>query len=663
MLLEEFGKRIKELKSSRYSVKILLSNNYKDVFEIKRVFSKYNYQLVELKDYQKNENSWFGVSTLLDIVKNLQKNSVVFGVSEIVRFYNDEEFFTFFRSLFEIEDSMKNIFIPLFGLKSRFNHVFFKKFHRKNEYNYIYIIDSKNEKYELFVVDFEVPFDNQLQTIKDWLEFYKKPQDNLICSPKPLVFKAKNLRSDDLIQVYKITNQNEFIEKYMHKKFPIDYRENDIEHWKRLIVDIKNSDIEQLLKKKFNLHSLTPAEILKEICNENDLYYKWLMKGYILSQEKEKNSYFHKIIKNSDLNDVLIEKVWFDIFDEYDIKYLSQRYEILKEFYKNKKPSKKIEEKLAELLKNYEPKIPILTGITQVEKEYIVKFYALNKVDNKYIKKYYNDLSLYIEDVEFVNNIEWVSEYFREYKQSKIKNKISDSLNNILKEKNKNQDSFFTWYTDTTFKDVSDFDLKKEKTLWIDGLGIEWVGIIKNYCLEKGYKCEFYLSKSKIPTITECNSFDNIQKTNLLDSYIHSQSSYQYPKSLIEEIDIIKNILNDYLQDELIIVSDHGFSAFCSFKTKINSFSFDEHEGRCAKVDDILNDKNYFSYDFECGRYLVSLNHTSLNNKTRREAHGGVTPEEVIVPIIKIYKSHKTINKPTSTKQKKKKGFVEEELF
>ena len=92
MLLEEFDKRLKELQHSRYSTKILLSNNYNDVFELKKIFSKHNYNIVELKNFQENENSWLGISTLLDIIKSLKENSVVFSVSEIVRFYNDDDF-------------------------------------------------------------------------------------------------------------------------------------------------------------------------------------------------------------------------------------------------------------------------------------------------------------------------------------------------------------------------------------------------------------------------------------------------------------------------------------------------------------------------------------------------------------------------------------------
>jgi len=666
MLLEEFDKRLKELQHSRYSTKILLSNNYDDVFELKKIFSKRNYNLIELKNFQENENSWFGISTLLDIIKSLKENSVVFSVSEIVRFYNDDDFIVFFRSLFEIEDNSKNIFIPLFGLESRFNRIFFNTFHRKNEYQYVFNIDSKNEKFELFIVDFEVPFENQLKTIKDWLEFYQKPKNNLICSPKPLVFKAKNLVSDDLIQVYKITNHKEFIEKYLHKMFPIDYHENEKEYWKRLTNDLKESNLEKLLKENFNLHTLKPSEIVKAICNETDLYYKWLMKGYLLLQENEKDTYFYEVVKNSNLNDLLIERIWFDIFeDEYTSKYISQRYEILKEYYKNQELTIRIKEKLANYLKNNEQIIPLLTGISDIEKEHIIQFYASGKVNDEYISKYYSDLTSYLENIEFTNNIDWVNDYFVEYKQSKVKNDISYKLDNILKEKNKNQESFFGWYTDTAFKAISDFDIDKEKTLWVDGLGIEWMGIVKQYINQKGFECEFYLSKSKLPTITKCNKFDDIKKTDLLDSYIHSQSKYLFPRNLIKEIEIVKKILDDYLEDELIIVSDHGFSAFCSFQTKVNSFSNDEHEGRCAKVDNIISDNNYFSYDFECGRYLMSLNHVSLNNKTRREAHGGVTPEEVIVPIVKIYKSKKNNIKKTTTTQKtkSKKGFEEEEFF
>lgn len=667
MTLNDLGVAVKNSKqSSRFNSKVLLISSYENIFELKNIYSSHGYDVKDLREFQTNENQWFGLSKLNRIINKIDRNTVLFSISEIIRFYNKDDFKSFFDNLFSIENKNINIVIPIFGLKSRFNNQYFNTYYRKDEYEFVCEIESSSAKIDLNIVNFEVPFDNTLDSIKDWLNFYASPTNNIICSPRPLVERIQNQQNDDLIHINYISNQKEFIEIYMHKKFPLVFKENEVEYWNKLIIDLKENDLEQLLKKKFNLHSLTPNEILKKVCSEQNLYYKWLLKGYATLKNID-NNYFYEVIKSSSINDVLIEKIWFDIFEEYNPAHISQRYDILLGFYEKQKPSKNIEDRLKKVLLNYENLAPLLTGLTFVEKEYIVQLYALNKIDNKYIKKYYLDLYYYMSDVDFINNIQWVDYYFKEYKKSKIDNRLSTKLVNILKEKNKNKDSFFNWYADTTFKEVSDFNIDKEKTFWIDGLGIEWLGVIKNYAISKGFKCEFYLSKSKLPTTTQCNRFEDIEKTDALDrDYIHKQTSYQYPKNLIEEIDIIKNILDNHLCDDLMIISDHGFSAFCSFQAKINSFNNDEHEGRCAKVNDILEDTNYFSYDFpECGRCLVSLNHTSLNNKTRREAHGGATPEEVIVPIIKIYKSNAEQNfrEPELEKLSAKKGFEEEDLF
>ena len=667
MTLTDLEVIVKNNKITRFNSKVLLINNYENIFELKRLYSSYNYAIKDLRDFQTSENQWFGVSKLNRIINKIEENTVLFSISEIIRFYNQDDFKNFFDNLFSIENKNIHIIIPLFGLKSRFNNQYFNTYYRKNEYTFVYEIDSSNKKIDLNIVDFEVPFNNTLDSIRDWLNFYNSPTNNIICSPRPLVERINNQHNDDLIHINNISNQKEFIEKYMHKNFPLNFKENEVKYWNKLIIDLKENDLEQILKNYLNLHKLTPSEILKRICAEQNLYIKWLLKGYVLLNDNNNNNYFYEVIKSSNIDDILIEKIWFDIFDDYDTHYISQRYNILIDFYNKTKPSENIEIRLSELLQLHEPIIPVLTGITKIEKKYIVEFYALGKVNNEYIEKYYNDLNAYIDNINFINGIDWVEKYFIEYKKSKINNKVSAQLHDILKEKNKNKDSFFNWYADTTFKEISDFNIDKEKTFWIDGLGIEWLGVIQNYAISKGFRCEFYLSKSKLPTTTDCNRFEDIKKTDALDrDYIHKQSSYQYPKNLIEEIDIIKDILDNHIHDDLTIVSDHGFSAFCSFQTKINSFVNDEHEGRCAKVNEILDDINYFSYDFpECGRYLVSLNHTSLNNKTKREAHGGATPEEVIVPIIKIYKSDnkKTIIKSIKQDIPIKKGFEEEDLF
>ncbi len=663
MTINELEIVLKENRLERFSSKIILINSYKNVFELQKIYRSCGYTVKDLRTFQSKENQWFGVSRLNRKINQITGNTILFSVSEIIRFYDRDDFKSFFDNFFSIENRKYSVHIPLFGLKSRFYSQYFNTFYRRNEYSFVYELNSIFDKIDLNIVNFEVPFDNTLDTVKDWLNFYNLPTNNIICSPRPLVERIKNQYNDDIININYIDNQKEFIEKYMKKSFPLDFKEDEKEYWNRLIIDFQESNLKEILQKKLNLHNLTPIEMIQKICQEQDLYIKWLLKGYSLEFCKN-DSYFYRVIQNSNLNERLIDKIWFDIFDDYSLTHLKERFDILSIFYKNNTPSFEIENRLTKYLENCDYLTAILTGITTIEKKYIVELYTLNKIDIKYCQKYYKDLTSYMDSVDFINSIEWVEDYFKEYKKSKIENKISLKLADILKKQNQSQNSFFNWYADTTFKEVADFQIIKEKTLWIDGLGIEWLGVIKNYALSKGYACDFYISRANLPTITKCNRFKGIEKTEKLDNYIHKQKAYRYPLNLIEEINIIKEILDSYLHDELTIVSDHGFSAFCSFQTKINSFSGDEHEGRCAKIEELLDDNNYFSYDFQCGRYLVSLNHNSLNNKTRREAHGGATPEEVIVPIIKIYKTkNKEKIKSTEFKSTVKKGFEEDELF
>lgn len=663
MDLAEFKSKLHVASNERFNAKVLLCNSYDHVADIQDAFFSENYEIKDLREYQSNENMWFGVSRLNGIINKIQCNTVLFSVSEIIRFYNKDDFRIFFDNLFSIEKKQYRIYIPLFGIKSRFINDYFNHFYRKNEFSFVYEIDMELQNIDLNIVDFNVPFENKLDTIKDWLNFHNTPQNNIICSPRPLVERINNHNSDDLIRINYISNQKEFLQKYMKKDFQHEFNNAEKKYWDFLIADLKDFNLNEILQTKLNLNELRPADIIKNICLTKNLYLNWILKGYC-EEYVDKNSYFYLVVENSSLDEELIDRVWFDIFStELNYEHANERFEILSHYYLDIAPSKKIEGLLKGYLSKYEVVVPFLTGITTVEKQYIIELYANNKIDEKYLETYYKDLLFYIDNVQYENYIPWVDSYFTEYKKSKIANRISKTLENMLLEKNESRESFFKWYSDTSFVDVNDFMQNKKNKLWIDGLGIEWLGLIYNYTLNKGFTCKVYLSKAKLPTTTECNKFFEINKNIKLDKYIHDQTSYKYPLDLIEEINIIKNILDDYfLEDDTVIVSDHGFSAFCSFKKKVNSYENVEHEGRCAKTQHDINDVDGFSYDFECGKYLVALNHNSLNDKTRREAHGGVTPEEVIVPIIYLQKDLKMTTKTTEI-EVVNKGYTEEDYF
>lgn len=665
MTLKAFDEIIKKCEKSRFNIKLLLINNYDLTSSIKQIFDKNNFKIQDLREFQKNDDEWFGTSKLTRIIENITGPTILFSVSEVIRFYNDEDFKSFFNHIFAIENKGYDVYIPIFGLESRFLSDFYNSFYRRDEFDFFYKIDSEYKKITLHVVNFNISYPNRLDTISDWLFFYNNPANNLICSPRPLVERICNQSNDDLITINNILNEKDFLEKYLEKSFPIDYNEHDRELWQKLIEDLKHSSLKELVQRELNLNQLSPIEILTKVCSRANRYLKWVLKGYALEYLND-DSYFTTILKNANIDEPLIDKVWFHIFDNFNLNHIDERFEILSSFYQNSKPKPKIEEILHIFLSNTQTPESFITGITTIEKELIINLFNENKLSLVQLEKFYPDLIAYLNDIKFENNINWIKEYFKEYKFSKLKHQPTEKLNELLRQQNGSKELFFQWYEDLNFKELYHFnDLSSYKKLWIDGLGIEWVGLIQSYIESNyDYRVECFLSKSKLPTKTECNRFKDVVKIETLDEYIHKQTSYKHPLNLIQEIEIIKEIIHQNIDEDLLILSDHGFSAFCSFKFKTNSFNNVDHEGRCAKIDTLIEDVNYFSHDFDCGRYLVALNHNSLENKTRREAHGGATPEEVIIPIIKI--SKKTINKiqqEVKKPVKETKGFVEEELF
>lgn len=221
---------------------------------------------------------------------------------------------------------------------------------------------------------------------------------------------------------------------------------------------------------------------------------------------------------------------------------------------------------------------------------------------------------------------------------------------------------------------------KVEKIYWIDGLGIEYLSLIKEIISKSNFQIEkLKIAKTGIPSSTDHNKFESVVKIDDLDSYIHN-NLYQYPQTICKEIEIVKEVLNKILtqstETTLAIVSDHGLTALSRLVDSKKYATKASHEGRYIRLDskETIEDTDYIRHINGTDNFKVALTHASLNTKPVREVHGGCTPEEILVPFIlisnkKITKSTKAI---TETEQQidsavsetqQKKGFEEEELF
>jgi len=633
------------------------------------------------------------------------KDLLIVPISEIARFYDNKSFLSLFQQLSEIEiKNNKNkirIYIPMIGLYSRFEKEFLEHFSRKEWAPIWKLDDTSGDKITVYCLNIDLD-DKKVEKLSDkyiiiktfenWGGLWKKEETKDIISLCDEVnYLSIYSQPDSFFTFENIDTYDKFLEKILKINIPIPYDNEEKDFWKELtekVITKKIQNFNEIIEKIFKKTEILYDDII-ELWIKGNAFQRWLLKWYVLINEKWKNTYLYKVLEDIDEYDNLLnfeQCLWFKIFEISESKekeIFSERYKLLKMFYEKsgKNPAKSIgtilKEKLSKLSNlKLKEKIRYLTDITQFEREQIILF-IIQALKNKeltkneildLLKETYTDLYYYLDNINFPNlNDEntWVIEYFDEYRWSKVLDEPSDKLLTLLNEKNKDKDSFAQWYwTFKLHKDILDKEILEKfekdestKIVWIDGLGVEFVSLIKNIVnnYENYFIENIFIGRAELPSITKLNKFECDEKISDLDEYIHNQNPYKHPKCIVEEIDIVKDIINEILDghDKIIIVSDHGFTPFAikkyGNKKKYESFET-EHEGRYVwleKLDKNIRDNIKENNDFmkdPNDKALVALKYTSLGNVPKREVHGGATPEEVLVPIIVISKDKDKID-------------------
>lgn len=184
---------------------------------------------------------------------------------------------------------------------------------------------------------------------------------------------------------------------------------------------------------------------------------------------------------------------------------------------------------------------------------------------------------------------------------------------------------------------------------------INFYGKAQNKRVDKKYIC-----RVNLPSITDCNRFDDSIHILDLDEYIHKKSTYTYPDDLVKQIELIERIVKKEIlasrYENIIVVSDHGFTFLAQKRFgNIKKFDFTDsnHEGRCMWTDaHYQDDSEFIIHSIDSGtrkgkKALIALKHTSLHDTPSREVHGGATPEEILVPCLVISKI-KSVDKITT---------------
>lgn len=653
---------------NRYPIRFVLF----DGFEPCNLFvnegqKHYGWKFINIEETLHSDDSFPSRSDVFSYlegeINNSVKDSVVMPFSELARFYNQNEFNALINTLQFIENGnnyaqKRRIYIPLVGLKGRMS-VFTKEI----EIKILYFKSPEPVKpFNLTITtsifgvkDIESRFavvNNLRQWLKIWQE--SQPKKDIISLSTSISGLRHNANPDNSFEFPKCNNVYDFLTKCLKLDFyGISYKSEDEAFWLKIAseISVENFDFEKYIAAKFDSTKLAEdSSFLKSWIDNKDDFHRWLLKNYYCGRNN--GSYICQcLMSENELSYEIANRIFLLSDNE---KYINQRLDCLKVIIekKGKLPSA-VEDKIVENLKiladNYDRKtaLKFFTPYTKEEKIIALEWLRDGKISLGQVEPFFPELVAYsAKTTDFYNDYEWLSDYFDLYKKSKIQNRILPEMLTILNDRNKDEHSFSLWYsgiktTKTFLSEINDIDVY----YWIDGLGIEWAEYIKSFF--KGCKNlflnKFEITRALVPSVTGKNKDElkavagnRLVKTGDLDEYAHNIN--KFPQYIIEEFDIInralKEILEKYDGKKIAIVSDHGLTAMSQFSIGLNISGLKSHHGgRFAEKESPQPNLAFKICNDE--KTLCALRYESLCAKipTGQSAHGGCTPEEVLVPI------------------------------
>lgn len=423
-------------------------------------------------------------------------------------------------------------------------------------------------------------------------------------------------------------------------------------------INAKTTTVDSLIKMALNVQEFKPLDILAKwndgIIDENSkwIFWLWYQKGGISGGD-----YISYAVATASSADYIPRRIEVAILDEGMRNNLDvaqeQRKNALRLF-RDKKRSKEFWEKF-ELISDDHHKMKLLTDYTKEERVAIIKTASdlLRKMPHhagvfELIKRVYPVLAIYLKHTSLSEYTSF-SAYFDKYRLLKIQDIFDSALDDL--------------YSKSSLLEVTNrHELLKsvrknnEFTLIIDGLGLEWLDLLLYFVKARmpSVKYNIHIGAANIPTVTSANHFwddwenSSYKKDDRLDakSHIKDKSDGIDPFDLTElQFSIINEIANDIAEllesrGHLIVTSDHGLSRMAAIHFHQLNPTLPPHGaevrnfGRFCLVSEGYNNSNPNCYRDGEVLVMVTHEHFVFSGNLSGETHGGMTPEEYLVPVI-----------------------------
>lgn len=685
---------------NRYPIRFVLFENFGDFGEFVQVCQDHDVYVQSIEKWMKEgqDDKLITYSQLAALfesyIKSLPANDFVIApFSEITRFYDNMRYAEFdsllktirlIQSPEEAQSGHQRIYVPIIGMQSKVSkfkddpNIHIWEYHSGTEYDNYHLILTNGTTYGVKGLEERYTL---CEDLRHWIALWKnvgakiKPQ--IICTSKCIFANSDNAQPDNAFKYTVCNNAFEFLTEGLGINLgKLSLREEDMPYWEELAscIDVTDFDFDVFVNQRFNTLNLNDENAFVQTWFEyKDTFSRWLLKTYFVWKSGER-SYLIRVLENvtSLSTSDLFSQIATQIFDEpLDEASTSQRLALLKEARRQQVQLKslaeqKVKAKLSAMAADPERgplfAMKYMSPLTLSEQCLMVEWVGQGKIEKNDIKNLFPELYAYLlpSSIKTGKGNGWTNEYFQEYCLSKVGNQETGSLAKKLKELNGSQVSFETWRdgfktVKTLMHNRQDIDIY----YWIDGLGVDWIPfmtqVIDKHKADGVFLNEIYVAASELPTVTSVNKTKldelangKLEKIGDVDKFAHTQKTY--PAYLVKEFriveDAISKVLSLYNGKKIAFVSDHGISYMAQFGAGLNLAGVEtDHAGRCGHwlKGSAQTDNNYIVLDD--GQTLCSLNNNSLSAKTPmgQGAHGGATPEEVLVPII-IVSNQKNAN-------------------
>lgn len=671
---------------NRYPIRFILFENFADFneFVVNRPDGVYKFSIDFLLDenYPDIFPTFTNLSdTIKQYVKALPSNDyVIYPFSEMARFYSQREFLSLVKTIRGYqppEDAQREhlrVYVPIVGMQGKMGpfmddfQTFVWEYKSPNEpgtYNLI-ITDGSTYGVSGLERDYSV-----VHNLYEWLKLWEKGAEvkkNIICTSKTIFANAFNAQPDNAFDYIKCDNAFKFLTEGLKLDFgDIQSSEDDMQYWETLAqnIDLEDFDFQKFINERFDTFNIKDSkDFIKTWFECETDFDRWLLAMYFRIISGNKGYICESLGQCINLNtSELFSSIATHIFDiQITDDNINERRIALKEAaHQNVKITEAAEHQVYAKLSAMmcgEPEtkylaVKLMTDFTDSDRRLIIESLGKDKISLADIETIYPELYHYMRPIgiQLEQSNQWIAEYFDSYRKSKI----SDSANyvyNMLSQKNANQSTFQHWSDNLkTVKTQLHNRTDIEKFYWIDGLGVDWIPfityVIQKHSVDNIYLNEIYVTRALLPSTTTVNKAkleelivddSKLEKIGDLDNYAHQHKTF--PQYIIEEMriveDAIHKILTQYNGKKIAFVSDHGLTYLAQYEKGLNLANIiGDHEGRTAVMSSgsAVSDSKYCILDD--GKTLCSLTEDSLTSKTPKGhgAHGGATPEEVLVPI------------------------------